>query len=124
VFRVAENRVPAHAPLGAALGAAGAIAIFARGGITGGLALAITLGAIASGFAIGLAIGGARKLYRCATCTSFVDAKATMCQACGGKIVGDIARRKDRLDAEERFDLENRPPVAVSAPRDADGSRT
>jgi hypothetical protein len=109
VFRVPETRVRGHAPVGGLLGLVGGIAAtLAFPWITTGLSLAITFAALATGFAAGRTIGGVRRLYRCATCESFLDATAAVCPGCGGTVAGEIARRGDRLDVEDRLETENR----------------
>lgn len=52
--------------------------------------------------------GGTRQVYRCATCKSSLEATDSVCPGCGGTIAGDIAHRRDWLDAEERLEAEER----------------
>jgi hypothetical protein len=109
VFRVAETRLPGHAPLGGGLGlGVGIFVVGALGPAAAGPAVAVMFGAIATGFALGLAVGGLRRLYRCATCEAFLEATAALCPACGGTIAGDIARRKNRLEAEDELEAAER----------------
>jgi hypothetical protein len=109
VFRVPHTRLRPHALLGALLGLLGGAA--AAGRLPGGMAglfMAIMIGTTAGGFAIGRAIGRPRRVYRCATCESFLEATAAVCPVCGGTVAGDIAHHRDRLDAEERLEAEAR----------------
>lgn len=40
-------------------------------------------------------------VHRCATCDTIVGATDASCGGCGGTIIGEIARREDRLEMEE-----------------------
>lgn len=57
---------------------------------------------------LGLDHGRRKRLYRCATCRSFVTPIDTKCRICGGTIAGDIKHPNDRLDAEEKLEAEER----------------
>ncbi|HET7500036.1 MAG TPA: hypothetical protein VFK02_03510 [Kofleriaceae bacterium] len=109
VFRVPASRVRIEGLLGGMLG------LFAGGGMAGavlpavsGLRIGVVVGTTMIGFLVGHARGTRKKLYRCATCESFLDRAATVCPACGGTIAGDIAHRGLRLDAEEALEAEER----------------
>jgi hypothetical protein len=131
VFRFAKARVRWHALLGMLLGLLGGLLGLARGLAAAGgpvfgtgvamaiVFVAIVFGAGAGGWAIGRAFGGTRQVYRCAACESFLAATASVCPVCGGTVVGDIAAPRDRLDAEERLEAEDR-RVTGHSPDEAD----
>lgn len=107
VFRVAETRMRGRAGLGVmACVAGGASAILALPSI--GLRVVIGFAAVVAGLAFGTSPFATHRLYRCATCESFLEATAAVCPGCGGTIAGDIAHRGDRLDAEDRLEAEDR----------------
>ncbi len=39
----------------------------------------------------------------CTTCSAVLSANAERCPACQGRVVGAVARRNDRLKAEEEY---------------------
>jgi hypothetical protein len=79
---------------------------FIAAGIFGpGVLNAIPVGATAL---FGAGYGRRRRLYRCATCRSFVTPRSKKCDGCGGTIAGDIKHPDDRLDAEEALEREER----------------
>jgi hypothetical protein len=57
---------------------------------------------VAGGAVLGLSVGRAVRIARCSTCASAVAIDAAACRRCGATMYGDIARRSDRLEAEER----------------------
>jgi hypothetical protein len=109
VFRVAKVRLHARAGLGWVVGVAGGtLAFLELPAIGTGLSVALGIAAVVAGVVLGRGHGGTRTLYCCATCQSFLDATAAVCPGCGGTITGDIARRADRLEAEERWEANRR----------------
>jgi hypothetical protein len=104
-----------HAVLGALVGAVVAIAAtVAFRWVAIGLHMGVALGAMAIGFGIGRAVGGTRRVYLCATCEAFMTATAAVCPECGGTVAGEIAHRRDRLDAEERLEAGERSPEELA----------
>lgn len=51
----------------------------------------------------GAAGGRMLELFRCSTCATSIARGAAVCRHCGAALHGDIARRADRLEAEERL---------------------
>jgi hypothetical protein len=70
---------------------------------------------------LGAEHGRRKRLYRCATCRSFVTPVSTTCAHCGGTIAGDIKHPNDRLEAEEA--LQGRHEADDVAADDEDGDR-
>jgi len=54
------------------------------------------------GAIVGLSVGRALRIARCSTCATAIALDAAACRRCGATMYGDIARRSDRLEAEER----------------------
>lgn len=50
------------------------------------------------------------RLWRghCSGCDARLGQSARSCRKCGGFVVGEIAQRRDRLDAMERYEREQR----------------
>jgi hypothetical protein len=48
--------------------------------------------------------GRRKRLYKCATCRSFLLRTDTTCRGCGGQIAGDIDHPNNRLEAEEALE--------------------
>jgi len=57
---------------------------------------------VVGGAVIGLSVGRSRRIARCSTCATAIAIDAATCHRCGATMYGDIARRSDRLEAEER----------------------
>lgn len=107
VFRIPETRMRGRNGLGVMICVAGgALAVLALPSIV--LRVVIGFAAVVAGLAFGTSPFATHRLYRCATCASFFDATAAVCPGCGGTIAGDIAHRRDRLDAEERWEADRR----------------
>lgn len=56
----------------------------------------------AGGAVVGLSVGRSVRIARCSTCATAIAIDAAACRRCGATMYGDIARRSDRLEAEER----------------------
>ena len=50
---------------------------------------------------LGFWLGARRVVHRCSECLYVVPPSVETCTKCGGRLVGEIARREDRLDHEE-----------------------
>ncbi len=57
---------------------------------------------VIGGAVVGLSVGRALRIARCSTCANAIALDAAACRRCGATMYGDIARRSDRLEAEER----------------------
>jgi rRNA maturation endonuclease Nob1 len=69
----------------------------------------------------GAVVGHRLRLFRCATCKSFVEENAATCGRCGGRIVGEIANLRDRLDREEELEAQE-PAAATPDAREPDAA--
>jgi len=77
----------------------------------GGAALALahpnaTPFLVFGGAAAGHVAGRRIRVPRCTACASVIAPDATQCRHCGAELRGDIARLSDRLDAEERLEVD------------------
>jgi hypothetical protein len=54
------------------------------------------------GALVGLSVGRALRIARCSTCATAIALAAAACHRCSATMYGDIARRSDRLEAEDR----------------------
>jgi hypothetical protein len=99
VFRFSERRTGTFGILGLVAGIVPAVGLAAILGPAAINAIPVALGLFAGGI-----YGRRRRLYRCATCRSFVTATATECRHCGGTIAGDIKHPNERLDREEELE--------------------
>lgn len=54
----------------------------------------------------GAVVGHRLRLFRCATCKSFVEENAATCGRCGGRVVGEIGDLRGRLNREREAELE------------------
>ena len=88
-------------------------------GLVGGMALGVAgalivgpgtvwLAPMGAGVLAGAVRGRRKRLYRCATCRSFITKAATQCGSCGGHIAGEIKHPNDRLAAEEELEQTQR----------------
>ena len=57
---------------------------------------------VVGGAVVGLSVGRSLRIARCSTCAAAIAIDAAACRRCGATMYGDIARRADRLEAEER----------------------
>ena len=57
---------------------------------------------LVGGAVLGLSVGRSLRIARCSTCATAQALDAAACRRCGATMYGDIARRSDRLEAEER----------------------
>jgi hypothetical protein len=57
---------------------------------------------IVGGAVMGMSVGRSLRVARCSTCATALALDAAACRRCGATMYGDIARRSDRLEAEER----------------------
>ena len=99
VFRVRGTKARSYAVAGAALGAT-------IGGVYGAVVSAGNVGLIALGLSallalLGFARGKGVREDKCSECEAVLPARAKRCpaRACEGRIVGEIADRRDRLTA-------------------------
>jgi hypothetical protein len=104
VFRVAETRTVAWALAGAFGGLVLGVTALA---IAGPIAMPLLAATAPAGFVVGWWRGRRVRLFRCASCTTFVDEGAATCRGCGGRIVGAIAHANLRLEAEEALEAED-----------------
>jgi hypothetical protein len=104
VFRVAETRTVGWAIAGAFGGLVLGVTALA---IAGPIAMPLLAATAPAGFVVGWWRGRRVRLFRCASCTTFVDEGAATCRGCGGRIVGAIAHANLRLEAEEALEAED-----------------
>ncbi len=57
---------------------------------------------VVGGAVVGLSVGRSLRIARCSTCATALAIDAPACGRCGAMMYGDITRRSDRLEAEER----------------------
>ena len=62
----------------------------------------VLIGFAAVGAVVGLALGSALRIARCSPGAAAIAIAAAACRRCGAAMYGDIARRAERLEAEER----------------------
>jgi hypothetical protein len=96
-------------PAGSQLALGGILGLFAGVGAGGAVSVVLgpgmyALGLVGVGTIAGAWRGRRKRLYRCATCRSFITVTAIHCERCGGRIMGDIDHPDDRLAAEEELE--------------------
>ncbi len=108
VFRVPVR----HTGRGLVLGGAVGVAAFAA--LTGAIASPSVALLVPLGMATGALVGARARHFECSdpACAAPLGPTATTCPRCGGVVSGRIARRTDRLAAEEALEARSRGPSA------------
>jgi hypothetical protein len=85
---------------------AGIAAWLAIGHVTDGNLIIIGI-AVAFAIPLGFRLGRRVGAFQCASCETRLDVGAEVCSGCGGHVIGEIARREDRLAALEEHEAKH-----------------